>query len=146
MLRTSFAQKDVNASGRLSRTLRSFVTENSQGPRLVVDAQSYVFEVEEGTPPPRKIGKPPVTVAAIKPWIRSRGFAARGRNADSLAWAITRTINQFGTKRYRDKIKTGAITDVINDKLIAQLENEIADAALIEALASIDSALNIGRA
>lgn len=142
-LRQSFAAKGVNASGTLSRELRSVVEENSAGARMYVDALGYVFEVEEGTPPKNLRGyknKPPAfLVERIRKWIDDKqlplfsGF----RNKDGMAWAITTKINREGTTRHRNKIRSGAISDVINDGLISKIEGMLADAVEIDTLEAI---------
>lgn len=141
-LRDSFAQKRVNASGRLSRSLREHTEESKNTVRMYVDALGYVFEVEEGTPPPGKGGSRAL-VPDIERWINDkrvplfRGF----RDASAMAYVIARKINREGTKRYREGIKTGAISDVINEQKIKAIENSVLIASEGEALEFIDKTI-----
>lgn len=126
-LRESFASNNVNASGKLSATLEADVEESSQLVRLVVDAEGYVFTSEDGRGPTRNSGDGSL-VTRIRQWMDDKGgFSGTDQQKNSIAYAITTNIHKKGTRLFRRGGNSGVLSDVINDSLLSELENEIAD-------------------
>lgn len=111
----------VNASGRLTASLRVEVSQTATGYQLLLYAASYALALEYG----RKPGKFP-SISAIRLWIDSRGIVpapdAKGRavSKDSLAFLIARKIANSGTTIYQQGQPTGLFGQLIGPEIAAK--------------------------
>jgi hypothetical protein len=109
----------VNASGKLSESVRYDVTNN--GETLRVYAEDYIYYLVHG----RKNGKRPPK-QAIREWIDAKGISPDGISKDSLAFLIARKIGEVGTTIYQQG-GSDLVSDIITDELVIQVKQELND-------------------
>lgn len=134
-LRDSLQRNNVNASGRLSRSIQSDVEVTKDFQELTVSALAYVFAVEEGRAPTRR-SQGGILYPQILRWIDEKPVAVPSDFKDTrsstakekFAWAITQKIHRDGTKLFRSGKPSGVLSSVLNetflDKALAKLGNE----------------------
>lgn len=117
-LQKSLKDRNVNATGNLSRSIRFDATEK----RLVVSAAGYVFNVEDGTKPGSG-----VTPGAIEKWLQAKRIPVwQGSSRQSQAYVIARAINRRGSQLFLKGGNSGVLSSVINNKLLDRLAEQVA--------------------
>ena len=116
IIQDNMSRTGTNASGQTSREIKSTATDDS----VTVDGPAWVFVVETGRGPG---GMPPV--GNLASWISAKPVISN--NANSLAWAISKTISEKGTKLFREGGRDDIITPAISDERVDNLNKEIAD-------------------
>ena len=124
-IKQNLSSTGTDASGKTSRSLRYEVTSNGTKATLKVTGKPYLMAVETGrkaTP-----GKKPSKdfVRSIKDWLQFTSGDTRP------AYAIAMSINQKGTKLWRDGGRSDIVSSVINqnltDKISLDLLNKFAE-------------------
>ena len=123
-IRRSVAEKNVNATGNLSRSLLFEATPD----RLTVSAAGYVFTTEEGRGPSRGGTEPGELRRQIEVWLAAKNIPLwEGYTRKGQAFVIARKIHNEGTRLFRRGGNSGALSSVLNDELIEQITAKIAD-------------------
>lgn len=122
-LRKSFETNKVNASGNLSRSLMQEIEINQVFTRLTVSAASYVFTTEEGRGPTKGRGDGEL-YRRILQWIEDKKLNIPDKQKRGVAFAITKTIHEKGTRLFRSGSLSGVLSNVLNDQRV----NEILEA------------------
>ena len=134
-LRQSFASKGVNASGRLSRSVESVVTETQNFTSLQVSMFEYGVTSEVGRGPTKNSG-PGDLLRRIRQWIDDKGLNIPTNEKEGMAYAITKKIHREGTLQFQKTKATGkgsgAISNVVNEELIDDIISSVADNIVIE--------------
>jgi hypothetical protein len=139
-LRQSISFSGISASGNLEQSIRYELSETA----LTVFGASYAFAAEFGRGPTQKSGGD--LRAAIRRWIDDKGIIPDGITKDSLAFVITRSIHNKGTRLFdgsrpdfygRTK-PTEILNGVINDGRVNELEQQLA----IKTVTAIRNTLN----
>lgn len=140
-LRESFASNNVNASGKLSKSTEAIVKGGNDSATLQIEINDYGTLLESGRGPTKQSGGN--LFASIRQWIDDKGLSLPGgfKNKDSLAWAITKKIHRDGTRAFPNK-GPKVLSSVIDDKLVANIEEKVATLVSDEALKGIDSIIN----
>lgn len=88
---------------------------------LQISAKKFFRVVETGRKPTP--GKKPsrAMIDNITEWLQALG------KEESLAWAIATSINQKGTKLYRDGGRQDVFSNVLSDRAITNLEKSVLD-------------------
>ena len=142
-LRNSLAANKVNASGRLSNSIRADV--NKAGDRLTVSALAYIFTAEDGRAPTKNPG-PGVLRPRIREWLDQKGVPAwPGMTRDAQAFVIARKIHKEGTRLFRRGGNSGVLTDVLTDELIARISIKVLTEVGENAIESLIRASNAAR-
>ena len=139
--RKALRDNDINASGDLSRSVESKVTEKGTITTLEVFANDYVFEaVQIGTSPQKARIDPFKLRINIDKWIKDKPIQTD--DPGQANFLITRSIIKKGTLKWQEfgsKNKTSGILEkVFSDKSIDKLEEEITNTifeATIEGIA-----------
>lgn len=120
-LQQSLKRRRVNASGRLSRSIR----EEVKGDRLTISAAGYVFATEDGRKPTKKAGDG-VLKKKIEGWLEDKGIPIwEGYTRKSQAYVIARKIHKDGTRLFRRGGNSGVISDVINERLLDEIAADV---------------------
>ena len=118
LLRDALKDNNVNASGNLSRSIRSEVHELGSEVQLLVSATNYVFTTEEGRKPTSNPGKG-VLFPRIYQWTIDKKIPVPGgQTRAQVAWAMTKSIHEKGTRLFQKGGNSGVLSDVLNNKLI----------------------------
>lgn len=120
-LRASYAKFGVNASGDLSKTTESRVEVGPSSITLQIIINAYGLTLEPGRGP-TKNSQGGVLYAQIRRWVDDKGIGQAAKR-DGIAYAITKTIHEKGTKAFRDKDGPKVISSVIDERLIDRLTN-----------------------
>lgn len=130
-LREQLSQRRVNASGNLSRSIRA----NAGANELIVDANSYVFHVEDGRGPSKSGSSPGKLYPRILQWTIDKGISAKNdAERRSMAYAITKKIHESGTRLFRKGGNSGVLSEVINRETVDKIESAVADVFLFESV------------
>jgi hypothetical protein len=147
-IRKSIADKGLTASGKSAKTLKATITES----KLLIEGEGYFDYMQNGRGPSQRRGSGPSLYDQIREWIDVKGIVARDRiSRDSLAFLITRKIHRDGIMvphgEYNPGLNEynhgGVLSDVINDKLIKEIEQEMAFNVITSATSEIKGILNI---
>jgi len=116
-LRKSFADNNVNASGRLSNSLEVITKQinNSINGKLL--ANSYIDTVDTGRAKNQTNSGGLLT--AIREWLRFGKYGLP--NTEAVARAITANIAKRGSYLNRNKIDRKIVSGVVNDLRIANI-------------------------
>jgi hypothetical protein len=126
-LRQSIDASGIRASGNLQNSLRYELTDTS----LTLFGASYAFTAEFGRGPSQTSGGD--LRAQIRQWIDDKGIIPDGITKDSLAYVITRSIHNKGTRLFdgsrpdfygRTK-PSEVLNGVINDGRINKLQEDL---------------------
>ena len=126
-LRQSIDASGIRASGNLQNSLRYEVSDNS----FTLFGASYAFTAEFGRGPSQTSGGD--LRAEIRKWIDLKGIIPDGITKDSLAFVITRSIHNKGTRLFdgsrpdfygRTK-PSEVLNGVINDGRINKLQEDL---------------------
>jgi len=113
------AEKNINASGRLSASAEDVIIDSEGFVSGTVRANSYWFYRNFGRGPTQNTGSGQLR-PKIRQWIDDKGINPKGNiSKDELAFLITRKIHREG---YEGKAFVSDTTDVVQpeiDKLIA---------------------------
>ncbi len=113
------AEKNINASGRLSASAEDVIVDSEGFVSGTVRANSYWFYRNFGRGPTQNTGSGQLR-PKIRQWIDDKGINPKGKiSKDELAYLITRKIHREG---YEGKAFVSDTTDVVQpeiDKLIA---------------------------
>jgi hypothetical protein len=113
------AEKNINASGRLSASAEDVIVDSEGFVSGTVRANSYWFYRNFGRGPTQNTGSGQLR-PKIRQWIDDKGINPKGNiSKDELAFLITRKIHREG---YEGKAFVSDTTDVVQpeiDKLIA---------------------------
>lgn len=126
-VREDLAQQNINASSKLSKSLKSIVKQNGKWIEISISLEDYWKYVEYGTRP----HFPPIQ--AIRKWIDVKPVLPRPMNGklptkDQLAFLIARKISKVGTRPKPFLNKTISDFNLINkvyDLLLNQIEQQI---------------------
>lgn len=126
-VREDLAQKNINASSKLSKSLKSIVKQKGKWIEISISLEDYWKYVEYGTRP----HFPPIQ--AIRKWIDVKPVLPRPINGklptpDQLAFLIARKISKVGTRPKPFLNKTISDFNLINkvyDLLLNQIEQQI---------------------
>ena len=126
-LEQSIAQSGLDASGRISRSLR--IEEDETTGTLFgwkwIEVRTEYGRRPTSTNAPK--GNPTLR-EAILAWVERKGIG-EVKDRKSIAYLISRKIHQQGDRLYRGELgiqpPTGVLTSVINDGRIEQLKKEI---------------------
>lgn len=125
-IRTALRENNINATGRLSASVQSTVTDNRNFIRLTVTALAYIATVDIGRQPTKNRGGGEFTVDKIKEWLVAKRVAIPVKyTLDSYAYVVWRKINREGTVQYRSKPRT-----IIKDAIelgIPEFEEQVAE-------------------
>ena len=112
-IRTALDRNNINASGRLSASVQSVYTENTNTYRIQVMALAYIGTVDVGRGA-TKNSTGDFKVQDIESWIIAKRIAIpAGKNLRQLAYAIYVSINRRGTNQYRSR-QRNIIRDAID--------------------------------
>lgn len=132
IIQSNLSSTGTNASGETSQSVKSESTDTG----VVVSGNKFINVVETG----RRPGKMP-PVSAIQKWLESGKVSFTGK-AESVAWAIAKTIAKNGSSLFRSGGRTDIITPAISDERITQLTNDIADESLKLVVTTIDDQID----
>lgn len=126
-VREDLAQQNINASSKLSKSLKSIVKQNGKWIEISISLEDYWKYVEYGTRP----HFPPIQ--AIRKWIDVKPVLPRPMKGklptkDQLAFLIARKISKVGTRPKPFLNKTISDFNLINkvyDLLLNQIEQQI---------------------
>ena len=110
----------ANASGKLHDSVTYEV--DDRGLRIL--AFDYAYFIEFGRGATRANGSGELR-PKIRQWIDDKGIVPDGITKDSLAYLITRKIHREGTEIFKQG-GTTLLRDIFNDRLISDIESEIA--------------------
>lgn len=118
-IQDALERNKINASGRLSRSVRSEVSEPSNGKiRLQISALAYIATVDIGRQPTQNRGSGEFTVQMIQDWIVAKRIKTpAGLTLKSFAFIIWRKINREGTVQYRKGNNRKIVEDELNKGL-----------------------------
>lgn len=145
-LRANLAAKNINASGRLSASIESNVTESNSNYRLLITAFDYIFDVENGISPEEQKKRDWYELRdEYVDWIKNKPVSIPSdfETAEDLAAAMVVTTRSLGTVTYRSGQPSGALSDVINEQTADEINREIAEEILSGFL--VDVGINISR-
>jgi hypothetical protein len=107
--------RGMNASGRSKGLIEARVS-GTHGELL---APNWILQLEQGRGPTRGgRGKGPTLREIIRRWIDDKGVIARNITKDQLAFAITKSIHEHGTKLFQSGGSSGIISTVITQQRI----------------------------
>lgn len=126
-VRDDLAQQNINASSKLSKSLKSVVKQNGKWIEISISLEDYWKYIEYGTRP----HFPPIQ--AIRKWIDVKPILPRPMKGklptkDQLAFLIARKISKVGTrpKPFLNKtISDFNLIDKIYDLLLNQIQQQI---------------------
>lgn len=126
-VREDLAQQNINASSKLSKSLKSVVKQKGKWIEISISLEDYWKYVEYGTRP----HFPPIQ--AIRKWIDVKPILPRPMKGklptkDQLAFLIARKISKVGTrpKPFLNKtISDFNLIDKIYDLLLNQIQQQI---------------------
>lgn len=125
-IRNALRLNKINATGRLSASVQSKVTDTKDLIRLTVTALAYIATVDIGRQPTKNRGSGEFTVEKIKEWIVAKRLPIPAKyTLQSFAFVVWRRINESGTLQYRKGNRT-----IIADALelgIKDFENKVAE-------------------
>lgn len=116
-IRSEMDKAGINASGRLSDSLEAVVTYDG----LQIWANDYFEFAEKGRP----AGRVPYGFSDIlAKWVEDKHISVpdKYRDTKQFGWAISQTIKNYGSKRYR----TGTAVDVLSEPA-EKAANRLAD-------------------
>lgn len=122
LLQASMKQFNRNASGKTSESIQFEVIESRESVVLQVVADKTIRTLQEGRGPTVQGGNGSLK-DAIRQWIKDKGIVSDIPN-ESLVFLITRKIHREGYKG-----SPGLIDNVINDRLIDLIQQEVAEIA-----------------
>ncbi len=126
-LRKSLEERNVNATGRLSRSIEEQVTEKRDEFRLQVSAFAYARFTEDGRGPGKGKYPPSFLKGKILQWLDAKriplweGYTRKGQAA-----AIAFRIHKSGSKLFRDGGNSGVLSEVLNDQTLGRIVRRIA--------------------
>lgn len=121
----SAAGKD--ATGTLSRTIRSFVLTHDDAIAVYLELQHYWEYLERGTRmqgPWKKQGRRP-PLAPFVSWVRAKGIPLRGKKIEAVAWAVATKVWKEGTRPYWFLRDTLAEFPDINERAAEAVKKDI---------------------
>ena len=126
-VREDLAQQNINASSKLSKSLKSIVKQNGKWIEISISLEDYWKYVEYGTRP----HFPPIQ--AIRKWIDVKPVLPRPMKGklptrDQLAFLIARKISRVGTrpKPFLNKtISDFNLIDKVYNLLLNQIQQQI---------------------
>lgn len=136
-IRMKMVEKNLNASGALSRSLESSVLEDGLNLRLLVTALEYIFDVEEGRSPEEQQDISWYDLRArYEEWIQDKRLTVPNEFKTARDWAsamvvVTRTA---GTITHRTGKPTGILSEVITANRIESIQKEISKELIGETL------------
>lgn len=112
-IRNALRANDINATGRLSASVQSSVTETDASIRVQVSALAYIGTVDVGRAPTKnRTGE--FKVSDIETWITAKRIPIpAGLTLQKFARAIYFRINKYGTVQY-GKPQRNIIRDAID--------------------------------
>lgn len=133
LISSNLSSTGTNASGETAASLSSDMVTKTN---VRVTGKPFIYVVETG----RKPGRMP-PVSKIQKWLESGKVSFQGK-AESLAWAISKTIAKKGSKLFRDGGRKDIITPALSEMRITALTNDIADASLKLTVKTIDDVID----
>jgi len=109
------------ATGKFSKSLDYEVTRGQNTAGLQIRAMKFFRVVETGRRPTPDKKPSRKMIENLKEWLQALG------KEQSLAWAIAVTINQKGTKLWRDGGRTDIFSNVLSERNINKLERSLLD-------------------
>lgn len=122
-IRTMMSVKDLNATGKTSRSLAY----EAEPGHVVIYAEgdhAPIVTLQRGSGPHIN-NEPTGFVDAIREWVRVRFPSLEGRKSESLTWAVVVNIRKEGTRLYRETGETGVPRDIYSSAL-ERLEEQFA--------------------
>ena len=133
IVKSNLATTGTNASGETSQSVKSEMVTDSN---VRVTGKKFINVVETG----RRPGKMPPVSALVK-WLESGKLSFTGK-AESVAWAIAKTIAKKGSSLFRKGGREDIITPAISNERVTKLTNDIADHSLTLVVTTIDDVIN----
>lgn len=126
--RTKLRNNDSLASQNLYNNMRPLIEIDDEELRVSIYLEDYWIWLEKG----RKAGKMP-PFPKIRDWVEVKGIAS-GDNIDNVAWAITKSIGDNGTKPH-------PFFESTKEDVNARFENEIMYAVQEDIAAYVEEVL-----
>lgn len=123
----------TTATGESKNSLRYEITEQGTKIVLTVFGKPYFAVVETGRKPGGGVGRD--MIDSITKWVSARG------KPEDMVWAIAKSIDQKGTKLYREGGRTDIYTDEkegFADKLFMEITENIANEYFRNAIVSFE--------
>lgn len=94
----------------------------------------YIFTYEQGRGPTVNMG-PGEVRRYVREYLEENNITPRGQDRrgipidrDTLAFFISRKIHEYGSKPFRNQERTGVLSDIINQELIAEADEMLSEA------------------
>lgn len=111
----------VKVTGKTAQSLGYEVTSTKDTSTLTITAKPFFRVVETGRKPTPDKKPSKEMIENISDWVRALG------KEQKIVWAIATSIQQKGTKLYRDCGRKDVFSNVLSDKNIAKLERTVFD-------------------
>jgi hypothetical protein len=117
-IRGNLNTTSTNATGKTQQSLKFDVSQTGSVITLSITGRPYFMTVETGRKPTPDKKPSKSMLESIKEWMDIRGVSGS-------EWGIAMAIMKHGTKLYQKGGRKDIVSNVINDGMVARIEEEI---------------------